>query len=312
MTKLFDKNITETGRQAVTDVTDHIAQAWKQTMKTHGSDSVEAVYDGLILASIYYVIGEHKKADPLIRNYIYVAEEKYGPHSDEVLCGFILLSNNCMVWGRQEDFRCALERVKLVRERRSLRRDCILKGLYDFAERCRCASEPGSNQRGFILSLLALSWCVRYPSDYNDHFIASVKVAGLHDIYIRHIPQLEVIFQSYGFVDDYWQWLIRHCNLNLNNLVGLISVLLERRLLPVEGRSSLTAEMREEALASLVQEFPIHKETELKRRILKSGGNPLELKFVCPLCGSQELRTKFPEALYQISTLDSIRLDPNE
>jgi hypothetical protein len=258
------------------------------------------------------VIGEHKKADPPIRYYIYVAEEEYGPHSDEVLCALILLSNNCIGWGKLEDSRCALEQVKFVRERSFLLRDSILEGLHDFAGRYHNAEEPSSKQRRFILSLLALSWCVRYPSGHNYDEIPEVRVAGLHDIYAQYVPQLKPVFESYGFVGDRWEWLIRHCKINLNDLVGLISVLLEKGILPVEGRLSLTAEMREEAFASLVREFHVHKETELKRQILKSGGNPLELKFVCPLCGSQELRTKFPEALYQISTLDKVKKDPDE
>ncbi|AFM26046.1 hypothetical protein [Desulfomonile tiedjei] len=310
MARLFENNVTKAGRQTTTDLTDHVAQVWNETLKTHGPDCIEAAQEGLILASFYCVVGEHKRADPLIRNYIYVAEERYGLHSDEVLCGLILLSNNCMGWGRPEESRFALERVKSVRERCSFSRDSILEGLQDLAGIYHGAEEPANKQRGFILSLLALSWCVRYPNDPDYLGITGVKVAGLHNIYTRHVPQLEAIFQSYGFVNDYWQWLIRHCNNNLNDLVGLVSILLDKQLLPAEGRPSLTTAMREEALAALVQEFPIHKDTGFKRRILKSGGNPLELKFVCPLCGSQDLRTKFPEPLYQISTLDAVKKDP--
>lgn len=314
MSKLFENKITEAGRQAMTDLTDHVAQIRSQNIETQGSDSIDAAFDGLILASIYYMVGEYKKADPIIRDYIYVAEEIYGLHSDKVLCGLILLSNNCIGWGRLEDSRCALELVKSVSDRCSAsRRDLLLEELDGFAEVCRCAEEPMSNRRGFILSLMALSWCVRYPSDHNYHpIIPEVKVAGLHDVYTGNIPRLEVIFQPYGFVGDYWQWLIRHCNNNLNDLVGLISILLNKRLLPVEGRPPLTAEMREEALAALVQEFPVYNETELKERILKSGMTPMDLKFVCPLCGSPDLRTKFLEPRYPVSTLDKIEVDPRD
>gem|GEM_PF-2919172 len=304
MSRLFKNMITNAGRRAMADLTDHAAQVWSQAKKYHGSDSIEAAHEGLILASIYYVIGAHKRADPLIRNYIYVAEEKCGSHSDEVLCSLFLLSNNCMGWGRPDDSSCVLDRVKFIQQRRSQSRDSTLEGLYDLAERCRCADEPMSKQRGFILSLLALSWCVRYPSDHNDHKIPGLKVAGLHDVYTSHMPELEVIFQSYGFVDDYWQWLIRHCNNNLNDLVGLVSILLDKQLVPTEGTPGLRSEMREEALAALVREFHVDKEAELKE-----DGTPTDLKFVCPLCGSQDLRTKFPEPLYQISTLDKIEID---
>jgi hypothetical protein len=310
MARLFDNNVAEAGRRAMADLTDHVAQVWNQTMNTHGSDSIEAAYDGLILASIYYVIGEHKRADPLIRNYIYVAEETYGLHSDQVFCGLILLSNNCIGWGKLEDFRSALERVKFVQERCSLRRDSILEGLYDFAERCRCAEEPMSKRRGFILSILALSWCVRYPSDHNYREIPEVRIAGLHDIYSRHVSQVRAVFESYGFVGEGWEWLIRHCNNNLSDLVGLISIFEERQLFPPENEQPFAAKMREKRLWTLIQEFPVHIERELKERILKSDGTPMDLKFVCPLCGSQELRTKFPEALYQISTLDAVKKDP--
>ena len=69
--------------------------------------------------------------------------------------------------------------------------------------------------------------------------------------------------------------------------------------------------MREEVLTSLVQEFPPHKKSQPRERILESGGRPMALRFICPMCGSQDLRTKFLEPYYPISTLDTIELDPN-
>ncbi len=135
--------------------------------------------------------GEYRKADPLIRNYIYVAEENYGPYSDEVLCGHILLSNNCIWWGRLEESHSVLERVKSVAQRCSLRREPLLQGLYDLARRYQNRNAPGDGQRSFILFLLALSWCVRYPSGHNySPCDPEVKVAGYHEIYAQYIQQL--------------------------------------------------------------------------------------------------------------------------
>ena len=68
--------------------------------------------------------------------------------------------------------------------------------------------------------------------------------------------------------------------------------------------------MREEVLTSLLEEFPLHTEGQLRDRLLAAGGKPMNLKFLCPMCGSQDLRTKFLEPYYPISTLDRIKVDP--
>jgi hypothetical protein len=136
----------------------------------------------------------------------------------------------------------------------------------------------------------------RYPSDTH--------------IYEQFAPRLKSFFEPYGFVEDRWQWLIRHCNHNLHDLVGLISILLEKRIFPLEAEPPLTAEMHEESLTSLLEEFLLHAEGQLRDRLMASGGYAMELKFMCPMCGSQDLRTKFLEPYYPISTLDRIKVDP--
>ncbi|MGB6068366.1 MAG: hypothetical protein WBG50_26450, partial [Desulfomonilaceae bacterium] len=214
------------------------------------------------------------------------------------LTGLILLNNNCIGWERVEEYRSVSERLKFVAERSSALRDPLLEGLDDAAMRCQSANDPTDELRGFILSLMALSWCVRHPSDT--------------PIYEQFAPRLKPMFERYGFVDDRWQWLIRHCNHNLHDLVGLTSILLEKRLLPSDAQPGLTTEMREEVLTSLLEEFPLHTEGQLRDRLLAAGGKPMNLKFLCPMCGSQDLRTKFLEPYYPISTLDRIKVDPGD
>jgi hypothetical protein len=129
-------------------------------------------------------------------------------------------------------------------------------------------------------------------------------------IYSHSVPRLRAFFEPYGFVEDRWEWLVQKTKHNLNDLVGLVSILLERGILASDGQVPLTAEMRENALNSLMDEFPVHKEGELRDRILKMGDYPKALKFTCTLCGSHDLRTKFLDPYYAISTLDAIDLDP--
>ena len=128
---------------------------------------------------------------------------------------------------------------------------------------------------------------------------------------LQYAPLLKAVFKPYGFVEYRWEWLVQSCKHNLHDLVGLISILLEKRILPSEAQQPLTTKMREEVLTSLVQEFPLHKERELRERILNTGGGPMALRFICPLCGSQDLRTKFLEPYYPISTLDRIEARSN-
>jgi hypothetical protein len=298
MTKLFEKMITEAVRQAMADLTDHAAHAWSQAMTTYGSDSIEAAHKGLILASIHYVNGEHKRVDSLVRDYVYAAEETYGPLSSEVLSGLFLLSNNYVGWGRLEDSRCVLDRVKFVAERCRLSRDSVLEGLCDFAERCDSAEDPTNKRRGFMLFLLALSWCCRYSPE--------------GQVYNEFAPRLQRAFEAYGFVEEKWQWLVQRSKYNLNDLVGLMSILLENQVLPSASMLPFTASSKEEALESLIQAFPVNSEIGLQERIRESEGQTTEPVFLCPRCGSRDLRTKFPEALYQISTLDKIVLNPTD
>ena len=313
MSRLFEDWGAEAERPAWKDLIDQVELDLKQTAETHGEDSIEGAGLSLILGSIHFATRKYKNADPFIRNYIFTAEEKFGLESNEVLSGLILFANNCIGSGRVEESRFVLERVKFVAERCFEFRDPLLESLYKLAQDYQSENQPKSEQRSIILFLLALSWCVRYPRDHNyGNFLPDVKVVGHHEIYALHIPQLKAILDSYGFRKNYWEWLIRHCNNNLTDLVGLISILHDQRLIPIEGEPPLTAETREESLASLVQKFPVPTETDLKKRILQYGEKPLELEFVCPLCGSQDLRTKFLEPYHPVSTLDRIKVDPKD
>src|SRR5208283_1159911 len=298
MFRLFEDRITPAGRSATKDLIDYVAQTHSQIIETHCATSIEAAQQGLLLASMYYLMQEYETADPLIRSYVSASEDRHGEYSNKVRCGLILLSNNCIEWGRLEDSRSVLEHVKVVSRRcPSFADDPVLEGLYDLAVRYQSANDSTDEQRRFILCLMALSWCVRYQSDTR--------------VYAEYAPLLKAVFEPYGFIGDRWEWLIQSCKHNLHDLLGLISILLDKRVIPSDAQPPLTTEMREEVFTSLVQEFPLHKETELRERILNTGGRPMALRFICPLCGSQDLRTKFLEPYYPISTLDTIELDPN-
>ena len=298
MSRLFENRVTPAGKALIGEVANQVAQDLEAAKQSHGEDSVEAIQHRLLLASTYYLIQEYETADPLIRSYVSASEDRHGEYSNKVRCGLILLSNNCIEWGRLEDSRSVLEHVKVVSRRcPSFADDPVLERLYDLAVGHQSANDPTNEQRGFILSLMALSWCVRYQSDTR--------------VYAEFAPLLKAVFEPYGFIGDRWEWLIQSCKHNLHDLLGLISILLDKRVIPSDAQPPLTTEMREEVFTSLVHEFPLHKETELRERILNTGGRPMALRFICPLCGSQDLHTKFLEPYYPISSLDTIELDPN-
>jgi hypothetical protein len=291
MSKQFQGSMNYEGISAVADLKDHLTLVWSH------STGFERAQQGLLLAYMYFLEGEYPEADLPIRDYVSASEERYGQYSNQVRCGLILLSNNYIGWGLQEDSQSVLERLKVVSQRcPSFDADPLLEGLYGSAVGCLNADGPTNEQRGFIPCLMALSWCVRYQSDTR--------------VYAEYAPRLKSIFEAYGFVDDRWEWLAQSCKHNLHDLLGLISILLEKRLLPSDAQPRLTTEMREEVLKSLVQEFPLHEKTELRERILNASGHPTVLRFTCPMCGSQDLRTKFLEPYYPISTLDRIKVDP--
>src|SRR5271157_540226 len=298
MLRIFENRVTPAGKALIDDLVIQVTQDLEAGKQSHGEDSVEVAQQGLLLAYMYYLMREYEKADRLIRSYVSANEERHGEYSNKVRCGLILLSNNCIGWGRLEDARSVLERLKIVSRRcPSFADDPVLEGLYDLAVRCQKADDPKNDQRRFILCLMALSWCVRYQSDTR--------------VYAKFAPLLKAVFEPYGFVEDHWEWLFKSCKHNLHNLVGLISILLEKQILPLDAQLPFAAKMQEKFLGFLVQEFPLHKESELRERILNTGGRPMALRFICPLCGSQDLRTKFLEPYYPISTLDTIELDPN-
>ncbi len=189
------------------------------------------------------------------------------------------------------------DRLKHVSQRCHEERDPLLQGLYESATRYQGQSDSTSRQRAFILFLMALSWCVRHENNTR--------------IYEQYCPRLKAVFASYGFVEDRWEWLVKHSNHNLHDVVGLISLLLEKRILPSHTEPPLTAEMREEALADLLREFPVCVERDLRQRIAASGGEPATLRFRCPRCSSWDLRAMFLEPYYPVSTLDGIEVDPS-
>lgn len=299
MSRTFEKMRTETVMQKYGDLIGHSTRALNLAIETHGALSIEAAHEHLILGLMHNQTGDFEGAEPHIWSHVTLAQQRYGSNSDELLTGLILLSNNCIGrgWWREES-QSVFDRLKFVSQRCPGRRDLLLEVLCDRVLKCQSSNDSASQQRGFILSLMALSWFVRHQSD--------------SEIYQKFSPLLKTVFVSYGFVGDWWEWLIKYSNHNLHDIIGLISILLEKHLLPSDNPPSVTAEMGYEGLNDLIREFPIHREHDLRQRIIASGGQPVRLQFICTMCGSRDLRTMFMEPYYPISTLDNIEVDPGD
>ncbi len=294
MSDLIKNRITETGRHAIQGLIEDVEDELKQAVEKEGEDSA-AGKRVLILASLYQVLGDYAAAEPLIRAQVIRSEEEYGPHSHELAWSLILLSHNCIGMGQREESLSVLEKLKTCVESLSLKRSPLLEGLHDLASAYRQKMSPMDERRGFLLLLMTLGWFARYPSDW--------------DTYEELHMDLQEVFESYGFAGDLWEWLVVYCNPNLHDLLGLISVLLEKHIVPLDAVGPLPVRTQHEALESLAQEFPIDGETEHLGCALSGDGETWVLRFVCPRCGSRDLRTMMFVAHYPVSTLEGLEVD---
>ena len=294
MSRTFERMKTEAAMQRCRDLIGHTARQLDLAIESHGAHSIEAAGQHLILGYMRYLIGDFEGADSPIQSYITFAEERFGSDSDELFTGLVLLSNNRIEWGRVEESQTVFDRLKFVSQRCLSRRDPLLEGLYATAMRYLPAEEPRSETRGFVLLLMTLSWCVRHQSDT--------------PIYEQYFPRLKTIFGTYGFLEDRWEWLVKHSNHNMHDVRGLISLLLDKGIVPLDDQP-LTAEMREESLRLLVQEFPMGDPQAHEGRSLTSDAGTRVLAFVCSRCASRDLRTKMLVAHYPVSTLEGLEVN---
>ena len=105
-------------------------------------------------------------------------------------------------------------------------------------------------QLAFVLGLHTLSWLATYCPIQSPSFPVFVE-------------RLRPVFELRGFRGDAWEWLKRRCNRLNNHTVGLISVLLEERLVnlaPKESNDSHKSDpdddsfMRGHAISGIKQE----------------------------------------------------------
>lgn len=221
MSRNLAHRITETGRRAIRDLMDRVAQDLDLAIETHGEDSLEVAEQRLILASIHCTMEEYEKALPILKSYLTICKAKLEPTSDEVFCGLNLLSNTFMGADRPEEAFSVLEEAtgavaQLVYQQR---RDPLLDGLKGLADKYRFRNDSASGQRAFVLAVMMLSWCV------------TVYRTG-HPVFAAYYPLMNSIFEKFGFGEWKWEWLVNHASQTHNDFVGLVSVLMEEGMFP--------------------------------------------------------------------------------
>ncbi len=252
MTILFENRITEDGKAEIGKLRDHIARELDKVTQSHGRNSKEATQHLLAFNTVDQIMEPREEAHAGIQRYIALSKELYGPHSIEVANGFLLLGWSHAGLGRDEEVGLAMDQAFSLPEGK---RDFppvepMLEALCRLLDKLPDNPKSENAQLAFVLGLHTLSWLATYCPIQSPSFPVFVE-------------RLRPVFELRGFRGDAWEWLKRRCNRLNNHTVGLISVLLEERLVnlaPKESNDSHKSDpdddsfMRGHAISGIKQE----------------------------------------------------------
>ncbi len=213
MGKSFVRSKAPTGMTALADVIDDVRQDFYFSEERHGQAAMET--SGLIpvLAAMYYVSEDYKKAEPLLVRF--VAEAKQNPVSNaaEVFSGLSLLVETYMNLSRIS------EAIALIKEGNSLCKtielsanDPLIEALLQRATAYKSEGNPQSRQWGFVVGLAALSYCISTGS----YMMSSGA---------QVLDRLRFFFRSYGIDTQEWEWIVKHAHMSRHVFFGLLSPL---------------------------------------------------------------------------------------
>lgn len=221
-TLVFEDRVTKVGTQAIGNLTDLLARELDQATQIHGENSREAAASLLALSSINQTMEPSEEAHEGIRRYLATSNELYGPHSIEVAVGYFLLGWSHAGLGREEDAKLAIERsFSLPGGKRDFAPlEPMIEALCGLLDQLQDSPEPESARMALVLGVHTLSWLVTYCNIQSPSFPV-------------FLGRLRPAFESRGFRGDTWEWLLRRCNGDRTDFAGLISVLLEEKLVTV-------------------------------------------------------------------------------
>jgi hypothetical protein len=227
MTILFENRITDAGRQAIQALTNHIERDLDQVKQIHGENSREAAQCLLALASINQIMEPREEGHASIERYLALSKQIYGSQSIEVANGFLLSAWSSAGLGRDEEAKLAFNKAIAVPggQRDFPPVEPLLEALCRFLDKLRDNPDSENRRHAFVLGVHTLSWLVTYCPIQSPSF----------PIFLE---RLRPVFESRGFKGDAWEWLMRRCNRVNNHFVGLISLLLEEKLVLVGPKRS--------------------------------------------------------------------------
>ena len=224
---VFENRITEKGMQSLMNLTNLIEQELDQVTRIHGEKSREAAEALLAHCSINQIMEPREEAHASIQRYLAVTEAIYGSHSVEVAAGYLLLGWSHGGLGRHTEAELAIDRsFNLPGGKRDFPPvEPLMVALWSLLDKLREKPAPEDAQHAFVLGVHMLSWLVTYCP------IASPS-------FLLYSERLRTAFESWGYRGDTWEWLMRRCNRVNTHFVGLISVLLEEKVVTIGPKES--------------------------------------------------------------------------
>ena len=196
------------------DVIDDIRQDLHQAEKQYGRESLEAAEPLLSLGGAHYILEDYEKAEGKFVRYIQIVKAKLGPDTLEALHGLGTLAEIYSYLNRfPEAFGLNNEAKSISKKIDPLACDPMLEALFRRATAYKGKTDLRSRQVGFVVALMALSWCI--TSGWHGGSRAAQILDGLR-----------VIFASYGMGKEDWEWVVKHAHLTKYDFVGLLSILL--------------------------------------------------------------------------------------
>ena len=214
MAKSFLSKRSAAGMAATADVIDHLSQDLHLAEKQYGRESLEAAEPLLILGVAHYIIEDYEKAEPTFVRYIEIVKAKLGPNTLEAFHSLGTLAEIYFFLNRfPEAFGLINESKSISKKIDPCAYDPMLEALFRRAEAYKGKTDLSSRQRGFVVALMALSWCITRGWH---------RGSGGAQI----LDGLRVIFTSYGMGKEDWEWVVKHAHLTKYDFVGLLSILL--------------------------------------------------------------------------------------
>jgi hypothetical protein len=214
MAKTFVSKRTPEAMAVMMDAIDHARKDLQRAEKQYGQAAKEMVEPFLVLGFLYYIMGDYRKAEPLLLRYVAMAKEHFGQNTRQTLEGLGILFEIYVELSRMGDVAwIGTEANAVSRALHSWPHPPLVEALLLRAEHHQNDKKPGSRQRGFAFAIMSLCWSLFGGFDKNPD---SPPV----------MDRLRLFLKSHGIGQEEWEWIAKHARPNRNDFVGLLSILL--------------------------------------------------------------------------------------